>query len=704
DYYRLAATFTKAIRTEKEFDLEPAENERRRQEYAQRLAQAQQQLDTIEAEQLPSALVKWLNSAAALPEASQWQLISVAPSSSAKTKFKALDDGSFLATGKAPAKEVLTFVLPSSVKQLAALRVEALADESLSRKGPGRASNGNFVLTNVAATIGLPAKAAKASKAAKESAVRWSSAEATHQQNSASLSVAASIDDDPASGWAVDGQIGRDQAAVFRLAEPLTVPDRSQVTIRLSFEHPNAQHVLGRIRLSTSGSQQAPLSLGVAGPGNSVVEALRTLRASSPPDDRAKLPTWIADHQSQWPVALDWFRGQHAPWQQASQELNKLKADGAAVKLNKVLVTSEGLPHLPHHADGRGFPHFYPVTHHLRRGDVTQKGEAVEPGYLQVLISKRDAPSDTAPVPDSDSKAAKPVMPARSALSYWLTDSQQGAGHLAARVMVNRLWQHHFGQGLVTTPNDFGTSGERPTHPELLDWLAIQLIDHDWRLKPIHKQIMLSSVYMQSADTQAVQSPAISTQTDARHLIDPDNKLWWRRVPRRLEAEAVRDAMLAVSGTLDDQMFGPGTMNQDMKRRSVYFFIKRSDLIPMMMLFDWPEHLVSIGARSTTTIAPQALMFMNSPQGRSYAEALADKVHSDSLPNLLPEAITAAYLRVFGRAPSDMELGQAVRFVQQQASLRGGDADRDQTHKHRQLAMADLCQMLLSSNEFMYIE
>jgi hypothetical protein len=175
-------------------------------------------------------------------------------------------------------------------------------------------------------------------------------------------------------------------------------------------------------------------------------------------------------------------------------------------------------------------------------------------------------------------------------------------------VIVNRLWGHHFGRGIVATPNDFGAQGEPPSHPELLEWLASELIRNEWRLKSVHRLLMTSATYMQSADPVAESAKK-----------DPDNRLFWRRTPRRLEAEAVRDSLLDVGGLLDRKMYGPGTLDENMTRRSIYFFIKRSRLIPMMMVFDAPEPLVSQGERPTTTIAPQALLFMNSPLVRKAA-------------------------------------------------------------------------------------
>src|SRR5262249_41947825 len=162
------------------------------------------------------------------------------------------------------------------------------------------------------------------------------------------------------------------------------------------------------------------------------------------------------------------------------------------------------------------------------RGEVDREREVAKPGFIQVLMN----------APERDRRwlgkaAAKPLDP-RVGLANWITDAEHGAGRLLARVIVNRLWQHHFGRGIGATPNDFGTQGERPTHPELLDYLARELTAGGWRLKPIHRMILTSAAYMQSGAADA-----------ARQQIDPANRWLWRQPTRRLEAEAIRDALLA---------------------------------------------------------------------------------------------------------------------------------------------------------------
>jgi hypothetical protein len=266
-----------------------------------------------------------------------------------------------------------------------------------------------------------------------------------------------------------------------------------------------------------------------------------------------------------------------------------------------------------------------------------------------------------------------------------MTDTKQGAGHLLARVIVNRLWQHHFGRGIVATPNDFGAQGERPTHPELLDYLASELVRNDWKLKPIHKLIMTSAVYIQG-----------NAYDERRNAVDPENRLLWRRPLLRLEAEAIRDSMLAVSGTLDPTMYGPGTLDEGMKRRSIYFFVKRSQIIPLMLLFDAPNALSGMGARGTTTVAPQALAMMNNPHVQAYAKALAGRLKGKSVEG----AIEAGYRLALAREATAVERADAKEFVAEQEKAYRATGKNDA----QEMAMNDFCQALLSLNEFVYIE
>ena len=672
DYYRFASTFTSVIRSEKIFDLEPEANEERRREYAQAMADARNDLGHFESAQLVELFIDWLKTTS-LDDSNvgRWEILSGKLISTKGTIFELREDGSYLAVGPAPNQDVYKFEVPPGMRKLQAIRIEALTDASLPKMGPGRAANGNFALGNFELSISDDQGSIRP--------VAISSALATHQQNTDSLSIAASIDSDPISGWAVDGQIGKSQAAVFLLPEPLELDVSQSLTITLAFQHPNNQHSMGRVRFSTATDVDVVPEPGGIEPSPQQLESLRRLQKILKSTGKLS-PNRETDLQ----IAIEWFQRQSSEWVALRKRADELEQTGPAVTLAKVLVTSEGLPHLAHHADDRGFPHFYPETYVLRRGDVSQKVELAKPGFPKVLV--HDSDNGIHWQPDSTPGGNAESSYRRAALAMWLTDSKQGAGALAARVMVNRLWQHHFGRGIVATPNDFGTTGERPSHPELLEWLATRLVDGGGRLKPIHRAIMTSDTYLQSN----------KATNDPRSTIDPENRLLWYRAPRRLEAEAIRDTMLAVSGLLDRTMFGPGTLDPNMKRRSVYFFIKRSQLIPSMMLFDWPEHLVSIGQRQSTTTAPQALMFINSELGRACAEALAGRaLQSD--PN---ETLLQVYQIAFGRAPSDVETTAATEFLQRTVQIRSAQGDTDSTGN----ALVDLCQMILGLNEFIYVD
>ncbi len=270
------------------------------------------------------------------------------------------------------------------------------------------------------------------------------------------------------------------------------------------------------------------------------------------------------------------------------------------------------------------------------------------------------------------------------ALAQWITDTDHGAGNLLARVAVNRLWQHHMGRGIVNTPNDFGVQGDAPTHPDLLDFLAGELISNGWKLKPLHRLIMTSAVYMQG-----------NAPSDANMAADPENKLWWRRPPRRLEAEAVRDSLLAASGSLQLTMYGPGTLDEASLRRSIYLTVKRSKPVPLMQLFDAPEPSQSIGQRQVTTLATQALTLVNSPFVREQAERLAKRVRPSASVGL-PTAVEEAYRLALSRRPTTEETSRMVGFVEQQEKSYNG--------KGSDVALVDVCQILLCSSEFVYVE
>jgi hypothetical protein len=377
---------------------------------------------------------------------------------------------------------------------------------------------------------------------------------------------------------------------------------------------------------------------------------------------------------------LHWYRVMDSEWRGLHQAVTTHSLETPKSNLVKVLVCSEGLPAIRLHTQGEDY---FSQTYFLRRGDPEQKFGAAPLGFLQALTPAGKSASHWCVDPPKGWRTSY----RRRALAEWLTDVSDGAGRLLARVIVNRLWQHHMGRGLVATPSDFGVRGERPTHPELLDWLATELIRSGWRLKPIHRLIMTSAVYCES-----------SSFSPEKWKIDSDNRLCWRRIPHRLEAEIIRDNLLAVSGELDPSMFGPGTLDPASRRRSIYLTVKRSKLVPMMQVFDAPEALGGVGDRPTSTVAPQALLLMNNPEVRGYALSLAKRCASG--PDVPWEnAIHTAYSRLLGRGPTTQETADSTAFLDEQTkSYRPGHVDA------RMLAMTDFCQALMCTNEFVYVD
>lgn len=317
----------------------------------------------------------------------------------------------------------------------------------------------------------------------------------------------------------------------------------------------------------------------------------------------------------------------------------------------------------PHQLDVLPMKGFYPLPYEPKElgrakaflfeaGDVHKPAFAVDAGWPAVL------------------SASTPKAGTRLALADWLTSDQHP---LTARVYVNRIWQYHFGRGLVATANDFGVKGAKPTHPELLDWLASELL-RTGSTKHIHRLIVMSSTYQQSS---------IASEANAKR--DPDNHYLWRWTPRRLEAEAIRDSWLAVSGELDRKLGGPSTSDEKTPRRSVYLLQKR-DVPPYYQgLFDGPIAMTeSCGKRQTTTVALQPHYLLNSSFSVDRAKAMAARVAK--LSDDAEIQIAASYRLALGRSPDEHELALGRRFF-----ARGG-------------SLAAYCQAIMNLNEFIFIE
>jgi mono/diheme cytochrome c family protein len=352
-----------------------------------------------------------------------------------------------------------------------------------------------------------------------------------------------------------------------------------------------------------------------------------------------------------------------------------------------------------------------PQTFVFYRGDITQPRQAVEPGELSVLAP----PSNTIPADDPD----LPTSGRRLAYARWLTS---GEHPLVARVLVNRFWLHHFGRGIVATP-DFGVLGELPSHPELLDWLATEFMERGWQLKRLHRVLMSSAAYRQS-----------SQRADALDKADPENRLIGRMSIRRLEAEAVRDSLLAAAGQLNQAMLGPpvpvtvdevgqvivGLDNRDSAgrpqgkrseigaselRRSVYIQVRRSQPLSMLETFDAPTLLPNCELRTRSTVAPQSLLLMNNDFVLEQSQALAERVIREAGEEARGR-VRRAWRLALATEPSDADVEAAARFVAaQQAELAAEPKDdNSELPPAETRALASLCQALFSSNAFLYVD
>jgi hypothetical protein len=346
--------------------------------------------------------------------------------------------------------------------------------------------------------------------------------------------------------------------------------------------------------------------------------------------------------------------------------------------------------------NGPGFRLFHrdqPLeVHRLRRGELSKAREVVGPAFPAAL-QPADHPPGFAGVPPGQRRAA---------LAHWLAAPDNP---LTARVLVNRVWGWHFGQGIVRTPNDFGAQGEPPTHPELLDWLARDFMRHGWDLKRLHRLILLSRTYqMQSvADGDGLR-------------IDPENRLLWHFPRRRLEGEAIRDSMLACAGTLNLKAFGPPvvppltgpelaglfdakgkwpvtTDTGEHTRRSIYLLVRRTFTYPLFAAFDPPEVMTSCPRRQQTIVPTQALTLLNSPLAREQTVAFARRLRQECGTD--PEAVVGHTWRLaFGRLATPAERDRVLAFLRARTA---GSSDGE-------AALADLCLALFNANEFVYVD
>jgi hypothetical protein len=335
-----------------------------------------------------------------------------------------------------------------------------------------------------------------------------------------------------------------------------------------------------------------------------------------------------------------------------------------------------------------------PVHHVLLRGQHNSPGPEAQPGVPIAFCAASNSYRLDARPPGRISTGQ------RTAFARWVTSPENP---LFARVMVNRIWQHHFGVGIVSTPDNLGQSGAKPSHPALLDWLACRFVESGWSAKAIHRLIVHSSVYRQVSSSHS--------DSQARATVDPDNRLLSHFPLRRLDAEALRDSMMAISGELNAKHGGPfvhternaeGSVivdekQQDAHRRSVYLQQRRTQVLTMLELFDAPSIVSTCGARTTSTIPLQSLALLNSEFARRRAAAFSRRLEQEAGPDGAAR-ITRAFRLACARDPTADEHSASQRFIATQRPFYEKEKDAEQR------AWADFCQMLLASNAFLYVE
>ncbi len=347
----------------------------------------------------------------------------------------------------------------------------------------------------------------------------------------------------------------------------------------------------------------------------------------------------------------------------------------------------------------------------FQRGNYYDRDQPVSLGFVSILTNGR-APADYL----QDARERSDVRNSslqRRALADWMTDTKHGAGALLARVFVNRVWQHHFGNGLVRTVGDFGVRSESPSHPDLLEWLAFDFVENGWHIKRLHRMIVQSSVFQQVSSGAAVAA-------------DPDNRLLWKMRLLRLEGEVLRDSMLAVSGTLNLTSYGPAVKppiaaeailarnlkdsypgkiedSPELRRRSIYLFHKRVVPYPLLQAFDKPDAQQSCSRRDHTTVAPQALALMNDPFVRIVALEFAERLLKES-GGEPAELIDRGYQLALARSPDKDELTAAGQFLVSQADGRRSRDPQATAETINRQSVADFCQVLFGLNEFLYID
>jgi len=635
DYYSLQAVFAGIDRANRPYDPDPQVHQKRQALLKRRASQPpDEELASLAAERRT-----WEQSLAS--NAVVWTVLDpVSFTSSNGTTLTKQSDLSLLASGKRPETDTYTITSETTLTNITAFRLEVLADESLPHKGPGRQDNGNLHLSEFRVT------AASANDPGVAANVTLQNPTADFDQDG--WGIGRAIDGDAKTAWGIYPQVGKTHWAVFETKASKGFVAGTRLTFKLEQQH-GGGHLIGRPRLS-------------------VTTAPRPIRATPLPD---KIAAILASK----------------PERRSNEQQKELSTYHRNLYLDLKLA---GLPPLQMvYAAANDFipeGNFKPaktprVINVLKRGDVNKPGDPAGPGSLSCVPGLKARFE----IGDAQNEGIR-----RAALAQWITDPKNP---LTWRSIVNRVWQYHFGRGIVETPNDFGRMGGQPSHPELLDWLACTFLEQGGSLKELHWLLVTSAVYTQS-----------SRHNPEFAKVDSANVYLWRMNRTRLDAESLRDATLAVSGKIDLQMGGPPAKQFNLKpgihvtpdvdytnfdvdsrescRRSVYRFIFRTLPDPFMDSMDCADASQLTPTRNTSVTALQALSMLNNHFIVRYSEHWANnlaRMHSDP-----GRQIEWAFQLAYSRRPTQEEI----------KALRAYGA------KH---GMANVCRLILNSNEFVFV-
>jgi mono/diheme cytochrome c family protein len=642
DYYALQAVFAGITKGDVSYDEDVAVA-RERKRWKTLLAAVERKDSAVLLAATNAPLIeKWVSQQG---PGAQWQVLSAETFVSVEgASLTNRANGVILSGGPRPDKDTYLVTAPVGLTNITAVRLEVLSETALPKDGPGRQDNGNLHLSEIEMRV-------FAGSASEGNAVKFR--RATADFNQAGWGIERAIDGDAKTAWGIFPSVGQSHQAVFELEKPILILPGARVAVLLKQLH-GGGHLIGALRLALTADDPARATVLPA----EVADALAVAAPARTPTQQVTLAA-------------------HALRAVGNERMSKLPPPSLVYAAGASVDVVSGDP--PKQSKVLAEPK--PV-HRLHRGDFDKPREVVPPGALSAL---QHLPSRF-PIKDSKNESER-----RAALADWLVHPDNV---LAWRSIVNRIWHYHFGRGLCDTPSDFGRMGGTPSHPELIDWLAVWFRDDaKGSLKELHRLIVTSATYRQS-----------SRHRNGAAEVDSENRLLWRQNRQRLDADSVRDCALSMSGALDLTMGGPGirhfksskgpqaTPALDYRaydwsapgatRRSIYRFVWRGIADPFMEALDFPDLGLLTPVRGFSASSLQALTLFNNDFILQQSAVMARRLESEV--NVLEKQVDRAVRLAWLRAPEPGERQELVAFAQRQG-------------------LPALCRLLLNSNEFLFV-